>query len=62
MAFDVLCLAVLGLLTFSVFKFYTKGNLIIMGNILVKEGISLMFWVVRWSASIYFLSTDSEIR
>lgn len=32
-AFDVLCLGVMGLLTFSVFKFYTKGNLIIMGRI-----------------------------
>lgn len=31
-AFDVLCIGFIGFLTFSVFKFYTKGNLIIMGK------------------------------
>lgn len=30
MGFDAVCLLTLGLLLFSVFKFYTKGNLIII--------------------------------
>ena len=41
-AFDVLCLGMVLLLDFSVFKFYTKGNLIIMVTLHVMKW-SLLF-------------------
>lgn len=54
-ASDVLCLVLLPLLIFSVFKFYTKGNLIIIV-------VNSVFQCMRWVSSVVFLAADQELK
>jgi len=54
-AFDVLCLIFLPLLVFSVFKFYTKGNLIIIVANSLFQGL-------RWIAAVVFEAGDRGLR
>lgn len=54
-AFDVLCLLLLPLLIFSVFKFYTKGNLIIIV-------INALFQALRWISGVVFEAGDKTLK
>ena len=54
-ASDVLCLVFLPLLIFSVFKFYTKGNLIIIV-------INSVFQCMRWISAVVFLAADTQLK
>jgi integral membrane sensor domain MASE1 len=54
-AFDVLCLLLLPLLIFSVFKFYTKGNLIIVA-------INVLFQGLRWISGVVFEASDKTLK
>ncbi len=54
-AFDVLCLLLLPLLLFSVFKFYTKGNLIIIITNSLFQGL-------RWISGVVFEAGDKSLK
>jgi hypothetical protein len=54
-AFDVLCLLLLPLLLFSVFKFYTKGNLIIIIANALFQGL-------RWISAVVFEAGDKALK
>ena len=54
-AFDVLCVLGIPLLMFSVFKFYTKGNLIIII-------INSILQAVRWISALIFVAGESQLR
>lgn len=54
-SFDVLCLLFLPLLIFSVFKFYTKGNLIIIV-------INSIFQGMRWISALIFEAGESQLK
>ncbi len=54
-AFDVLSLLMLALLMFSVFKFYTKGNLIIII-------INSLFQAMRWISALLFQVGEKSLR
>lgn len=54
-ASDVLCMVFLPLLIFSVFKFYTKGNLIIIG-------VNSVFQGMRWISAVVFLAADQQLK
>jgi len=46
-AFDVILIITLPILLFSVFKFYMKGNLIIIV-------LNVLFMTARWVSGIFF--------
>jgi hypothetical protein len=54
-AFDVLLLLFIPLLLFSVFKFYTKGNLIIIGLV-------TLIAIGTWVSGIMFLGGEGDLR
>ena len=54
-AFDVLTIVLLPLLVFSVFKFYTKGNFIIVV-------LNAVLHALRWIAAVMFLAGESGLR
>lgn len=54
-AFDVLSIAAQALLIFSVFRFYTKGNMIIIV-------INIIFQIIRWISAVVFRAGESQLR
>jgi hypothetical protein len=54
-SFDVLSLIFLPLLMFSVFKFYTKGNLIIIV-------LNSIFQGMRWISALIFEAGEKQLR
>lgn len=54
-SFDAISLVLLALLVFSVFKFYTKGNLIIIISNALFQGL-------RWVSAIIFLAGDKSLK
>jgi hypothetical protein len=54
-AFDVLSILFLALLVFSVFKFYTKGNLIIII-------INSIFQGLRWISGVIFEAGEKGLK